>query len=160
MEKCKAIPICLRVISLVHQTMPSHAVWPPSSSTLVTWLVLNQEILFLVTVGALIMLKIRQIETKWKPHPQIYKSPVQAPFSTHIFSIFSCAVADLEIWMGGGVQYAIKARLLGGVWGHAPQGKFWISDLLRSFLVYSSGEIPKGRWPTTKSKCCVWRPQN
>ena len=29
-----------------------------------------------------------------------------------------------------------------GVWGPPPQGKVWISDLLRSFLVYSWGKIP------------------
>ena len=33
------------------------------------------------------------------------------------------------------------ARLLGGSVGMLPPGKFWISDLLRSFLVYSWGEI-------------------
>ena len=45
------------------------------------------------------------------------------------------------------MQYTIKAvRLLGG------SGKFWISDLLRSFLVYSWGET--GR-PTAKPSCCV-----
>ena len=30
-----------------------------------------------------------------------------------------------------------------GVWGHAPPGKILISGLLRSFLVYSWGEIAK-----------------
>ena len=28
-----------------------------------------------------------------------------------------------------------------GVWGHAPPETFWISDLLRSLLVQSGGEI-------------------
>ena len=41
------------------------------------------------------------------------------------------------------VRKAHVTRLLGGSGpGHAPQGKFWISDLLRSFLVYSWGKIP------------------
>ncbi len=36
-----------------------------------------------------------------------------------------------------------KARLMlyRGVWGHAPPGKFWISGLLRSFLVQFRGKI-------------------
>ena len=42
-----------------------------------------------------------------------------------------------------------------GVWGHVPPGKFWISDHLRSFLVYSWGEIVKVGRPTAKPSCCV-----
>ena len=44
-----------------------------------------------------------------------------------------------------------------GVWGHAapPPGKFWISDLLRSFLVYSWGEIAKAGRLTAKLGRCV-----
>ena len=41
------------------------------------------------------------------------------------------------------------ARLLGA------SGKFWISDLLRSFLVYSWGEIVNIGRPTAKPSCCV-----
>ena len=58
-------------------------------------------------------------------------------------------VADLE-FLKGGVQYAIKARvarLLGGSGGMSPQENFMIFDLLRSFLVYSWGEIAKS-WTT------------
>ena len=39
------------------------------------------------------------------------------------------------------------ASLLGGL-GACPQGKFSVSDLLRSFLVYSWGEIVKVGRPT------------
>ena len=35
------------------------------------------------------------------------------------------------------------------------RGKFWISGLLRSFLVYSWGEIAKAGRPTAKPGCCV-----
>ena len=52
-----------------------------------------------------------------------------------------------------------KARkahpLRGGGWGHAPAGKFLISDL-RSFLVPFWGEIARVRQPTAKSSHCVW----
>ena len=50
-------------------------------------------------------------------------------------------MADLEFEKGG-FQYAIKAGSAParGVWGHAPPGKFYDFDLLRSFLVYSWGE--------------------
>ena len=37
-----------------------------------------------------------------------------------------------------------------GVWGHAPPRKFWILDLLRSFLVQSWGEITKVGWRTAE----------
>ena len=49
-----------------------------------------------------------------------------------------------------GVPVTIKAcvaRMLGGVWGHAPQENFMIVDLLRLFLVYSWGETAKN-WTT------------
>ena len=71
-------------------------------------------------------------------------------------------MADLE-FSKGGFQYAIKARvarLLGGSGGMPPKEKIWISDLLRSFLVYSMSEIPKVRRPVSKSSGCVGRPQN
>ena len=57
-------------------------------------------------------------------------------------------MADLEFEKGG-FQYAIKAGSVParGVWGHAPQENFMIFDLLRSFLVYSWGEIAKS-WMT------------
>ena len=35
------------------------------------------------------------------------------------------------------------------------RGKFWISGLLRLFLVYSWGEIAKAGRPTVKPGCCV-----
>ena len=69
----------------------------------------------------------------------------------------------LEFWKGG-FQYVIKAHvghLLRGLGGAPhPPGKFWISDLLRSFLVYSWGEIAKAGRLTAKPGCCVWSPQN
>ena len=73
--------------------------------------------------------------------------------------------APVEFWKGG-FQYAIKARVgrllgrLGACPPPPPPGKFWISDLLRSFLVYSWGEISKVGRPTAKPGCCVWSPQN
>ena len=54
-------------------------------------------------------------------------------------------MVDLEFGKGG-FQYAVTARvgcLLGGVGACPPQENFLISDLLRSFLVYSWGEIAK-----------------
>ena len=55
------------------------------------------------------------------------------------------------------MRFDLSARraLARGVWGHAPPGKFWISGLLRSFLVYSWGEIAKAGRPTAKPACCV-----
>ena len=49
-----------------------------------------------------------------------------------------------------------EACLLGGgVWGHAPQENFLISDFLRSFLVPFWGEIARVGQPTAKSSHCV-----
>ena len=67
-------------------------------------------------------------------------------------------MVDLGFWKGG-FQYVLEcagsvpAR---GVWGHAPPGKFLISDLLRSFLVPTWGEIARVGWPTAKCSHCVW----
>ena len=49
-----------------------------------------------------------------------------------------------------------------GVWGHAPPETFWISDLLRSLLVQSGGEILRriyGRRTCCAMplKCMAWR---
>ena len=41
-----------------------------------------------------------------------------------------------------------------GVWRDAPPGKFWISGFLRSFLVYSWGEIAKAGRHTAKPVVC------
>ena len=59
-------------------------------------------------------------------------------------------MADLEFWKGG-FQYVIKVHVAllggggggGGGLGGKPPEKFWIFDLLRSFLVYSWSEIAK-----------------
>ena len=75
-----------------------------------------------------------------------------------------CCTTHVLTSVRWGFQYAVKACvacLLGGPGGHAPPPppppeKFWIFDLLRSFKVYSWGEIGQ---PTTKPSC-VRSPQN
>ena len=71
-----------------------------------------------------------------------------------------CTVTDLEFWKAG-FQYAIKARVAWVSRGMPPppQEKCWISDLLRSFLVYSWGKL-QNLDVTEKPSCCVWSPRN
>ena len=47
-----------------------------------------------------------------------------------------------------------KSRPSRGVWGHDSPGKFWNSDLLRSFLVQSWDEIARVGEPAAKPSHC------
>ena len=83
-------------------------------------------------------------------HYKILAGMLSQEFKSH-------TVVDLEFGKGG-FQYAVTARvgcLLGGCGGMPPQENLLISDLLRSFLVYSWGEIAKVGRPTAKPNCCV-----
>ena len=59
--------------------------------------------------------------------------------------VYTCFRGGYRIRETGFVLVARQARALRarprGVWGHAPPETFWISDLLRSLLVQSGGEI-------------------
>ena len=53
------------------------------------------------------------------------------------------------------IKVRIVRLLEGSVVRPTPRKIFMIFDLLRSFLVYSLGEIAKVERPTAKPSCCV-----